>query len=272
MELGNVFIDPLPEEGRKKIPGILLNTLPKSASVYLWNALSTGLDIPKMRVSGGWWPVDLAVPELLKSLARGGAITQEHLDPSWQNKVALSNYLDKMVVHVRDVRSSTLEMAHHLLTIREQSLESLSTIDKRYWPDGFFDMSFTEQLDVQVQNYLPDAIKWIEGWLDASEDPSFRTAILFVQYEKFVADEKTYFDTILAFYLSGASHGGIEKSRFDFQPFTPRKADNPLHEGEFHFRNARVDEWRDVFTPAQLENAAAMMPDRLLDRFAWPPR
>ena len=47
MELGNVFIDPLPEEGRKQIPGILLNTLPKSASVYLWNALSTGLAYPQ---------------------------------------------------------------------------------------------------------------------------------------------------------------------------------------------------------------------------------
>jgi hypothetical protein len=77
-----------------------------------------------------------------------------------------------------------------------------------------------------------------------------------------------YFDTILESYLLGASHGGIEKSRFDFHPFTSQKAHKPLHEREFHFRNARVDEWRDVFTRAQLESAAAMMPARLLDKFA----
>ena len=53
---------------------------------------------------------------------------------------------------------------------------------------------------------------------------------------------------------------------------TPQKADNPLHKGALHFRNARADECRDVFTRTQLGSAAAMMPARLLDRFAWPPR
>ena len=93
----------------------------------------------------------------------------------------------------------------------------------------------------------------------------------FVQYEQFVADEMAYFDTIPAFYLPGASHGGTEKPWFDFQPFTPQKALNPLLEEKFRFRNARVNKRHEVFTRGQLESASAMMLARLLARFARPP-
>ena len=261
-----IYIGPVPEgERNREMPAILWNTLPKSGSIYIWDALSTGLGMPKMRVSGGWTFGDTAVPELMAVLARGGVITQEHLDASWQNRLAVGHYLDKMVVHIRDPRSSALEWAHHLLTRKADNPEGLWRARERYCPDDFFSMTFAEQVEVQVRNYLPDAIQWIEGWLDASEDPSFRTEILFTLYRDMVGDEDAFFARVLDFY-------GIDESQFNYKPFRPSPHENPMFEGELHFRNARVDEWRDSFTPYQIEAAAEMMPERLLKRFEWPRR
>jgi len=262
-----MYIDPVPDGARREgLPGILINTLPKSASIYIWQAFVEGLGLPRMRISGDWWPGDLVVPKLVESLSRGGVITQEHLPASWQNKAAFGQHLEKIVVHVRDPRSSALEWAYHQLTLKSEGhLETLAYCPSRYCPDDYFSLSTADQIGTMVDNYLPDAIEWIERWVDAAQDPAFKTEVLIILYERFVEDEMAYYHEILDFY-------GIDRSLWKFEPFTPDKADDPLHEGQWHFRNARTDEWRDAFTPEQIEKAAAMMPDALLERFRWPRR
>ena len=254
------------QEERKHLPGILVCTLPKSGSVYLINAFSTGLGVPSMKLAPRWWPRTVVFRDRVMRLAEGGVYAQQHLPAFWENKAVLNRYVDKMVVHVRDPRSSTLEWAYHLLTLRATDQpDGLTYTSRRYLPDGYFSMPLSDQIDVQIDNYLPDAIEWIEGWVDAAEDQSFRTEVLLVQYEDFVKDEMAYFYRILDFY-------GIDRALWRFEPFLPKKADNPLHEGEFHYRNARTDEWRDVFTPEQADKASKMMPGALLARFGWPTR
>ena len=248
------------------LPGILLSTLPKSATVYIWAALAHGLGgLPQVRVTACWFPVDLVSKELLPEFVRGGnAVAHAHLGAQWQNRILLSHYLDKMIVHVRDPRSSALEWVHHMLTMKHDGQDlGIELTPKKYWPEGFFEMSYEEQIEVEVHSFLPDAIQWIESWLDAIEDPSFKTKVHLTQYEKFVADEKAYFHSVLDFY-------GIDKSLWTFKPYTPQKADDPRLESAGHFRNARLDEWRDAFTPDQIERAAGMMPERLFERFGWP--
>ena len=112
MKTTKLWAESVPVADRKRaIPGILLNTLPKSGSVYIWNALCTGLGIPEMgvRISGGWYPRKLPVDQLIASLSRGGVVCQDHLDASWQTRLLLSQQLDRMILHVRDPRSSALE-------------------------------------------------------------------------------------------------------------------------------------------------------------------
>ena len=253
-------------------PGILLNTLPKSASVYLRNALSAGLGLQDMSISGGWFPGDLVVPEQVKRLSEGGTVTQEHLPASALNLMVLDFYLDRFVVHVRDPRMATLELVHHWITMEPAMTQqdrdgrpAHSFADPRIFRQGFYSLSMEEKIGWEIEHVLPIEIQWIEGWLDASEDPSFRPAILFTRYEDLVEDETAFFDVILDFY-------GIDRSLFTFEPFQPLSADDPTLEGQYHFRNARTDEWRDVFTPKQLDEARPMMPERLLERFGWPDR
>ena len=140
-----------------------------------------------------------------------------------------------------------------------------SFADPRVFRPEFYSLSMEEQISWEIEHVLPIEIQWIEGWLDASEDPSFRPKILFTSYEDFVWDEERFFATILDFY-------GVDEVAFGFMPFRPEPAEDPICEGQYHFRNARTDEWRDAFTLDQLHKACSMMPDRLLQRFGWPAR
>ena len=253
-------------------PSVFINTLPKSASVYLWDALSHGLGLRRMRISGGWFPDDLVVPEQVKLLAEGGSVTHEHLPASALNLMVLDFYLDRLVVHVRDPRMATLELVHHWITMEPAMTQperdghpARSFADPKVFLPDFYSLSMEEKIDWEIEHVLPIEIQWIEGWLDASEDPFFRPEILFTCYEDFVADEEAFFGTILDFY-------GVDRAGFAFAPFTPEPADDPALEGQYHFRNARTDEWREAFSRRQLRKACKMMPDRLLMRFGWPAR
>jgi hypothetical protein len=77
-----------------------------------------------------------------------------------------------------------------------------------------------------------DVIDFINGWLDAQENSSFKTKILFIRYEDLIEDENAYWNSILNFY-------NIERSLFKFKPFKPQATYNPLVEGELHNRNSR---------------------------------
>ena len=244
------------------IPGILLSTMPKSGSVYIWNAISTGLGIPKIRTTSTvWFFPDFLIHDWVKVLAKGGVCSQQHIDASWYNTRVLSDFLDKMVVHIRDPRSSTLEWVYHIVGYQAAGDPWLRYT--HYCTDEFLALPMEGKIGYMIDHFLPDAADFISGWLDAVDDTSFKTEVLLTTYAEFVDDEMAYFYRIMDFY-------GIERSRFSFRPFTPKKADDPLHEGEWHFRNARTDEWRDAFTSEQIERAEAMIPDRLFERFGWP--
>ncbi len=114
-------LDPLMEirVGGQAVAGDPPNTIPKSGSIYLANAFCRGLGIPFMRISGGWFPLDTVVRAQLAKLARGNAVTQEHLDANPPNRLALGIALDRFVVHLRDPRMTTLEAVHHMMTEKE---------------------------------------------------------------------------------------------------------------------------------------------------------
>ncbi len=86
-----------------------------------------------------------------------------------------------------------------------------------------------------------------------------------------MADELADFDTKAALCLPCAGHGGTEKARFDFEPFTPQKTDNPLRAGKFHSRNASLNERRELCKYGQATDAAGLVPNRLFDEYARPP-
>jgi len=236
-------------------PGILLNTLPKSGSFYILEAIYKGLNI-------NWMPIS-AESEVIKRddiaiLASGMNASQEHLHATSRNLCLISEFLDKLVVHVRDPRQATLSWVHHLIKTTREIKDVISLLPAIPAAKNYFSLSLTEQISWQIESgYLPIAINFIEGWLNAEADPLFYPDILFTKYEDLATDPQAFFESILKFY-------NIEKFPFTFP--------EPPQQGKLHYRKGRADEWREVFTAEQVEKASSMIPQRLFDKFGWPPR
>ena len=108
---------------------ILLNTMPKSGSVYIWRELSRLLGLPIARISKTNWPVDHVVPSWAKAFSYSRTIAQGHFNPHESNVGhLLDNDLRKMIFHIRDPRQATLSWTHHIRSYLEKNLRN------QFWP------------------------------------------------------------------------------------------------------------------------------------------
>ena len=239
----------------KLIPGILLNTLPKSGTVYILNALTKGLKINFMRISGNSFPDDLIVREKIQQLALGNCLTAEHLPANLVNLNLISEYLDKLIIHLRDPRQALLSWVNFLNKLKSKDPQAILSYAPSLFFDKYFFISFEEQISWQIeQGYLQAGIQFIETWLKAAENKDFHPKILFTRHEDLVENSKQFFNFILDFYE-------IDPMSFSFP-------DKPIP-GQGHYRKGEIDEWRKVFNPEQIEKATSMMPDYFFSKFGW---
>ena len=253
-----IKFDKLRAEG--KIGAILICGLPKSGNDYLWHSLMEGLNINFFHLSKGGFPNDTLYYNLIRKHCEQDCVIPNHVHANPTNLFVIGNYLDRLVVNIRDLRQATLSWCHymHLLKSLKESglIPGVPFIKKKLIKYDYFAMSFTEQIDFQINEYyLPISIKWIETWLNAEENQSFYPKILFTQQQDLKQNPKVFFESILDFYE-------IDKSRFTF----PKP---PEFKPGTHNRKGSVDEWREVFTPEQAERVSRMIPKRIMERFSW---
>lgn len=230
---------------------IIFNTLPKSGSVYIVQTLSQGIKEGKFcRISNDTFPWDPVSPKGLEILMRTNGITQEHFDASPYNLALLERFCPRLIIHLRDPRQALVSWTHHLNKIQH----SKEILDKFLLelPQGYFQWNFSDQLDWQIENYLPACIDWIQAWIAASERKGIE--ILFTTYEEFIADRALFFGKILDFY-----------SLKHLESQIPLLAKSE----EKHFRKGVIDEWRTELSPEQKMRVMEMVPRELLDRFHW---
>lgn len=243
---------------KRGIPGIVLSTLPKSGSVYIWQILSDALNIRQYSINIGHFPDSLIAPESTREVARGGIITVSHFPASWRNLLTLQRCgIDRIIVHVRDPRQAMLSWVHHVIERQNRQHPELVARDILP-PDSYFSLPLTDVITWHIENFLPMQIRWIEGWLDASEDPACNLKVQFTKYEDLNLNPDSFFDSILQFY-------DIDKSLFAIPNY------GRPHLGDLHFREGRIDEWRDVFTSEQSEKVTNMISARLYSKFGWRP-
>ncbi|HAT13269.1 MAG TPA: hypothetical protein DCS91_06605 [Microcoleaceae bacterium UBA11344] len=254
-----------------EIGTICLCILPKSGTVYIMNSLMDGLSLPPyspehLCVEGVWpdyyWKVQSS--ELFKKSV-SCIMAANHTNANDWNLFTISMVVDRLVVNIRDPRQGLLSLIHYWDNLYREMIDkgqeqaSHYLISFSWFPENYFFMPLTDKITWQINNfYLPQAIKWIEGWLDAEANPSFYPKILFTRHEDLASNPQGFFQSILDFYE-------IEKSRFKF----PQK---PEFKQGTHHRKGRIDEWREVFTAEQAEKSSSMIPKRMLERFGWAER
>lgn len=243
------------------LPAVCLNTMPKSASIFIQDVLHHALGLERVRISSGFFPDDLVVPTWLSALAEGGRITQEHLPARPLNLRLLTRHIDRLVWHVRDPRQATLSWTHHVAKLRRDKRDAELAMIEPVLPADYFDRDLAGQLDWQIDRHLPLLVAWTEGWLDVldADDPPLK--MLCTRFEDFRADKDAFFSRILAFYEIDPAH---------MRAITPLlERTQALRQGQAHFRAGQTEEWRDIFTPEQRRRATACLGARVPARLNY---
>jgi len=223
---------------------ILLNTMPKSGSVYILKSLAQIVGLETMHL-GNPANGQISVQDILAFRA-GEHIAQNHLAPTAENMQLLEQFKPKMVLHMRDPRQALLSWVYHL------DWKSRTEPGSLKMRPGYFDHSISSKIDFQIENYLPRLVSWAERWVEIADQGKLQILIT-SQYE-LRRDEKVFFNAILSFY----------QIELDFTPPTlPRTLE------ETHFRKADPEEWKRTFTPEQAVRATSAIPHALNRRFGW---
>ena len=240
----------------RKLPSILVVTVPKSGTRFTNLMLSGGLALEPASVSFGYFPHYLVDIPKLPSFAAGGSVASAHFDPSPVNLQSLTHFVKKWVVHIRDPRSVTLSWVHH--TNRLYSERG----DGKYHylfvypapPEAYYGWPFCRQVDWNIAHFLPRVVTWTRSWLEIHD--ARRYDILLTSFSELARDELGYIHKILDFYA-------IPHELFR----RPHVEKTLLHS---HFRAGLEDEWRTAFNPDQIAKATAMVGHDLIERFGWP--
>lgn len=233
---------------------IILNAMPKSGSAYIAARLTQGLGYVSMNISAQYIPQDQVVYSQIRDFYEiNGALSKQHLDASPLNLQILKRFTDRIVLQIRDPREVLLSWVHHLNKLHEEK------VDVYYFtpepPPGYYDLNLHEQIDWNIDNFLPAMVVWLNDWLalkqrEDSRENGFK--ILLTTYNELLTDEKALYRKILAFY-------DIPLDKFTYTPVAKDR--------NVHYRKADPNEWREVFTVEQKQRIDAIVPVSILDIF-----
>ena len=233
--------------------GILLNTMPKSGSVYIQKSLTKILSCEALNVGNSYALIDQIDVRDIKKLVGSGYVAQNHLAPSLENLQVLQHFNLKMVLHLRDPRQALLSWIHHLdwISAGNRASDNLLYCIPRPQLD-YFESSLASKINWQIKNYLPQLITWVSQWIAIADAKTI--PILITHQEELRTNETALFDSILEFY----------DLTFDYVlPNLPRTI------AATHYRLADPTEWKRVFAPDQKAQAASLIPLSLRRRFSW---
>jgi len=238
--------------GQRGVPGLLFNTIPKSASESIWNQLAAGLGLAQSHISLGLFPVCTVVPQRAAELKLGGFIAKEHLPASAYNVQVLADQgIDRLVFNARDPRQATLSWAHFVRD--DVSMRLMGPIWRKIVPPSeVLNSDFTALLDWCIENYLAILVEMTQGWRSLREDPDAPIRVGFQSFEQFVEAPDRYLKSFLEFNELG-------EDLF---------AKDAIAES-VHLRKGMKEEWRDVFSKAQKERAWKQIPRDMAEEFGW---
>jgi hypothetical protein len=231
---------------------ILFNALPKSASSYCFEILRRRMGLAEASISLGYFPIDMVALNRLKIFAEGGQIAHHHVDASDANLTLLRQYPPKIIVHLRDPRQVLLSWIHHLMAsgARETPLQTDEPV-----PACWFDFALSEKIDWMIDHHFCMFVRWIEDWARAIDPGAIMAR--FTTFEEMQARGQEFFAEI-------ARYCGLDESRLT-EPLP-----TPASDSLFLFRSGQIDEWRRVFSPAQIARVDGLLPQSLGERFKWP--
>jgi len=244
----------------KRLPGLFINTLPKSASWYIRYCLCDGLRIPHgslAGVAGIFYNMRIDPIMADRFVKYGNQVVQVYIAPVTTNLIALKRFnINKLVVHVRDPRQAVISWMYHIeRNISRQELQNVLLETKiPYNIYQYLSLSMEQKLDTLIENFLIRFVNWIDGWVNAAEDSNWDFDIMLTRFEDMKADPKAYFQSIIKFYDIDLSYWHDENVNYNVRR---------------NYRKGSTKEWRQILTNKQLKIANEMIPSKLFNKYGW---
>jgi hypothetical protein len=255
------------------LPAVVMVALPKSGSIFIQRALRRTLRVPIRHLSTGGMMGSSLELHGLERFEKGNIVLREHFQPRpfLVNTMAAFG-IRKIVLHLRDPRAAIVSWTEHIdRSLDRRGLRYVSLSCERDVPQEYVRWNYDLKLRWQVDNVLPDFVRWIEQWLDIVEtckDASF----LVTTYDDFARDNRAFIKRILAFYEIPYEEDWISI------PVVRRGKNNIWNLPEGVAANASgspanrtlpVPAWQKKMGDETLTVANAMVSDRLFERFGW---
>ena len=228
---------------------ILLNTFPRSGSIFIYTTLYNNLNYQTGRIASGRFYNVWLREDLIRNLLGTKHVVQEHINASVDNLVMLEQYFPKFVLNLRDPRQTMLSW-YYFVEAKNQAYLHLWA-DVIFIPFQYCHWTFEEKIDWQIENYLPLAVKWIQDWCVAID--SGKMQILVTRFEDMCDDPQAFFQKIADFY-------DLPVKEFIIPEFCP---------GKLHQRLGEKREWERVYNDKQKKRISEIIPPELLERFGW---
>lgn len=235
----------------KNMPSILINTMPKSGTIYIRGRLSEGLNMPFCQLTLA--PIyNHPIPSWLNSFISGGAIATEHFALDKKTKILFENAgLRNIIIHVRDPREAALSLYHFH---NKQSLYSgpIGTVAGDIYR-GFTD--FQGNYKDSCKYFIPWTMDWIKNWIECANDSNNNFNIKFFTYDQFIESEEKYFKDLMNFF------------DIDYSLFNKKESISEKHNA--HFRKGQRAEWREVASLDTQKYIWSLMDGDVCDYFGW---
>ena len=237
------------------IPAVMLNSLGNSGSTYVMLRLCAGLRIPAHSILLGQYSVtDVAIPQAVHNMAKGGAICRQHFCATDQILAEFRRCsITEMILQLRDPRQLVLSNLHYMDMLYADG-SYIPKHTRALLPDDYFERPPGDKIDYLIETVIPRDTALIESWIDA-EEAWPELMIHYCAYEDMIADPDAFLCDILDFY-------GLPHHAFDWSA--------GVDKSDAHFRRGKADEWRDVFSEQQKRRAWELTPKSLCERFSWP--
>ncbi|MEQ8828726.1 MAG: sulfotransferase domain-containing protein [Alphaproteobacteria bacterium] len=213
------------------IPSVLLITLGQCGSLYLRSLFEDGLDMPWCYVCAPGYLDGYLLPSWMQRIAGGGAVCNEHANPTEENvEILKRSGVTRMVLHDRDLRQSYISWCSHVLMAQGQfaSVEEMRETD-----------TFAAFLDENLERVVGQRAQWVNGWKDIAARHS-DLDILFTHYEDMTDTPREFMNTLLEFY-------DIPADRFDFSLLKQKPV-----QGQKNYRKGERESWRSILNDDQL--------------------
>ncbi len=235
----------------KGIPPILINTLPKSGTIYIRGRLSESLDIPYQQLAIAPLYND-PIPSWLDGFSKGGAVAAEHLHANPQTiKLLNQSGLKRLVVHVRDPRQSALSLFHFQAKQSKYGGPVGTVAGDLFRANSDMEEAFRLYCDT----FIPWTMNWLRGWIDCADTNNLNFSIKFTTYDSFLESESRFFSDLLNYFE-------ISSSLFDdSKPLSDKHKE--------HFRKGGLSEWKEVFSEDTQKHISSLIEEDIRHFFNW---